>query len=309
MAISDALGDERSIKLRQGRVTYRGRGSGPVILFVHGALVNGDLWRGVVPTLATRYRCITPDLPFGAHATPMEPDADLTPPGIARLLADFMAELELDDVTVVASDCGGAIAQILVASDPSRVDRLVLTPSDSFWGFPPRYLKPARWIGLLPAMMPIVMRAVAWTPIHRVIFWSSAKHPIEPAVMESYRAPMRDSANIRRDVGRFFRDVKPNHTRKAARKLPDFRRPTLIAWAANDLWFPVRNARKLAALIPNSRLEIIPDSRTLLAEDQPDNLAELIAAFLDEPSPPAAYNGSTGVRQPRAAAVRRHPGT
>jgi hypothetical protein len=39
------------------------------------------------------FRCITPELPFGAHPTPMRPDADLTTAGLGRLVADFLLAL------------------------------------------------------------------------------------------------------------------------------------------------------------------------------------------------------------------------
>ena len=68
MAQSPALGSVREIELPQGTLRYRETGEGPPVLFVHGLLVNGDLWRKVVPGLADRYRCITPDLPLGSQS-------------------------------------------------------------------------------------------------------------------------------------------------------------------------------------------------------------------------------------------------
>src|SRR5688500_4505160 len=109
MSISDALGERRVVRLPQGPVSYRERGDGPAVLFIHGFLVNGDLWRGVVPGLADDYRCITPDWPLGSHELPMDERADLTPHGLVRLIDDFMAALALEDVVVVGNDTGGAL--------------------------------------------------------------------------------------------------------------------------------------------------------------------------------------------------------
>jgi pimeloyl-ACP methyl ester carboxylesterase len=288
MAISEALGAQQSVQLRQGKILYRERGAGAPIVFLHGALINGDEWRDVVPPLAATHRCIIPDLPLGAHSVPLAPDADLTPPGVAALVAEFLTTLDLRDVTLVASDAGGAIAQILVTTDPSRIAGLVLAPCDTFWGFPPRYLKPLRWIGLLPGMMDVVLRSAWLKPCRSLLFWSVAKRRIEPEIMASYVQPMKQSGAVRRDLGKFFRDTRPAHTRAAAVKLADFDRPTLLVWAADDLWFPLRNARRLTARIPNARLEILANSRTLVPEDQPDTLACLIAEFLTHRFPSAA---------------------
>jgi pimeloyl-ACP methyl ester carboxylesterase len=75
------------VTLPQGTVHYRDSGprDAEVLLFVHGLLVDGSLWDGVVERLDDRRRCIVPDLPLGAHPTPMRPDADLSPRGIADL--------------------------------------------------------------------------------------------------------------------------------------------------------------------------------------------------------------------------------
>ena len=75
MSISAELGEQRQVQLPQGTISYRERGTGEPVVFVHGALVNADLWRKVAPRLAKDFRCIAPDLPLGSHASPMEPGA------------------------------------------------------------------------------------------------------------------------------------------------------------------------------------------------------------------------------------------
>src|SRR5215212_8545420 len=124
-------------ELREGRIRYRDSGSGEPIVFAHGALVDGTLWRRVVPLLATEYRCLVPDLPLGSHRVAMRPDADLSPPGLARLLAGFIEALELEGVTLVGNDTGGAICQLVATRNPERLGRLVLTPCDAYENFLP----------------------------------------------------------------------------------------------------------------------------------------------------------------------------
>ena len=67
----------------------RGR-RGQAVVFVHGYLVDGRLWDGVVDRLSDRCRCIAPDWPIGAQQIAMKPDADLSPPGIAAIIASFL---------------------------------------------------------------------------------------------------------------------------------------------------------------------------------------------------------------------------
>src|SRR5215211_4407897 len=82
-------------------------------------------------------RCIVPDWPMGSHRTALNPGADLSPPGIAGLIAAFMDALELDRVTLVGNDTGGAMSQIFTAAHPDRVERLILTNCDTLEHFPP----------------------------------------------------------------------------------------------------------------------------------------------------------------------------
>ena len=79
-------------------------GDGPVVVLLHGVLMNGTLWDTVVDGLGNRYRCIVPELPFGAHTTPMPDDADLSLPALATMIAGFLTELHLHHVTVVCND-------------------------------------------------------------------------------------------------------------------------------------------------------------------------------------------------------------
>lgn len=100
MSVSAALGDRRTVQTPAGTIEYRERGSGPAVFFVHGVGVNGDLWRGVARRLAGTHRCVVPDLPWGSHSLPISADADLSLPGMARIVADAIAGLELEDVTL-----------------------------------------------------------------------------------------------------------------------------------------------------------------------------------------------------------------
>lgn len=127
MSISSELGNSHTVVLRDGEISYRERGEGPTLVFIHGPLVNGDLWRKVVSDLARDCRCITPDWPLGAHRSPMRPQADLTPTGLALIIEEFLEKLELDDVTLVSNDTATALTQLVLAKSPRRVRRAVMT--------------------------------------------------------------------------------------------------------------------------------------------------------------------------------------
>jgi pimeloyl-ACP methyl ester carboxylesterase len=288
MAHSAALGEARMVDLAGGPIAYRERGEGPPVVFVHGLLVNGDLWRHVVPAVAEAgFRCITPDWPLGSHEHPMAEDADLSPGGVAGLVASFLERLSLTEVTLVANDTGGAITQLVMTRHPDRVGRVVLTSSDAFERFFPPLFRPLQWLARVPGGVPLVVHALRARALHRLpmAFGWVAKRPIPADVVESYLAPSRRRAEVRRDLRRFLRAVDNRVTLAAARDLPRFAAPVLLAWAAEDRLFPVSLARRLAELLPDAELVTVDDSYTFLPEDQPSRLSELIVDFLRSTTP------------------------
>jgi pimeloyl-ACP methyl ester carboxylesterase len=285
MSISPQLGEQKQVELPQGTIRYRERGTGEPIVFVHGLLVNGDLWRKVVPELAKDFRCITPDWPLGSHEQPMPPGADLTPPALARLIADFMAALDLQGVTLVGNDSGGALSQIVVTEHPDRVGRLVLTPCDAFEVFPPSMLKYILIVPRIPGALFTLSQSLRLNAVRRlpIAFGWVTKRALDREISESYVRPSISSGAIRRDTAQFIKGISPEYTLAAARKFSGFDRPVLIAWAGDDKFFPLDLAKRLADGFPNARLEVIDDSRTFVPEDQPERLAGLIGAFARAP--------------------------
>jgi pimeloyl-ACP methyl ester carboxylesterase len=281
MSRSEALGTVREVRLSGGTIRYRERGEGPPVVFVHGVLVNGDLWRKVVPAVADAgFCCITPDWPFGAHEVPV-PEADLTPPGVARMMGELLDRLDLRDVTLVGNDTGGAITQIFVASQPERVARVVLTPSDCFERFFPPAFAYLSVLGRVPGSIWTMAQSLRVRALHRlpiVLGWV-AKHGVPADVVKAYAAPMQQNAAIRKDLGRFLRGIDKRHTLAAAEKLSGFDRPVLLAWAEQDKLFPMEYPRRLAAILPDATIETVRDSYTFVPEDQPTWLAERIVEF------------------------------
>jgi pimeloyl-ACP methyl ester carboxylesterase len=286
MAISESLGQEKQVQLPQGTIDYRERGTGEPIVFVHGALVNADLWRKVVPGLAKDFRCIAPDLPLGSHRRPLSPEADLSPTGAAHLIADFLSALDLQNVTLVGNDTGGALCQLVVTRHPERVGRLVLTNCDAYDKFPPGIFKAlfsaARIPGFVAAMgQPMRSAAMRNSPL--AYGWLS-KRGIPADITDGYVRPGLRDAGIRRDTTKLLKGVHPRYTQEAAAHFKEFDKPVLVAWGTEKDFFPTEYGERLARDFPQGRIERIDDSYTFVAEDQPERLAQLIGEFAREPA-------------------------
>ena len=274
----------RQVELPQGTLRYREVGQGDPIVFIHGLLVNATLWDGVAARLARTHRCILPDLPMGAHAIPMNPHADLSPPGMARLVADFLGALALDEVTLVANDTGGAISQLLVTSQPERIGRLVLTNCDAFENFLPPFFRPLQWLARVPGALTVAIQLMRSAAIrHSALgFGLLAEHPIPAETLAGWVRPALADPAVRRDARKLLRGISKRQTLQAAERLPGFERPTLLAWAPADRFFRFSFAERLLERFPNGRLQRIEDARTFVSLDQPERLAELIEEFLRE---------------------------
>ena len=272
------------VRLPQADLRYSDSGSGEPVVFLHGVFVDGRLYRKVVPHLEGQVRCIVPDLPLGAHQRPAAPGADLSPHGLAQLVADFLEALDLQDVTLVGCDTGGVIAQLVATRHPERLGRLVLLPCDAFDNFLPPPFKPLQLASRLPAkalpllLAPLRLRAARRLPI---AFGWLTKRPVDPREVEdAWIGAFFADAAVRRDGIKVLRGVDPAITQQAARDLERFAKPALVAWAIEDKVFPYEHAERLAALLPDARLERIEDSYSFVPEDQPRRTAQLIGDFV-----------------------------
>jgi pimeloyl-ACP methyl ester carboxylesterase len=277
-----SLGPSRVLELGEGRrIRAHVTGDGPPIVFVHGVLVNANLWRNVVARL-DGFKRVTLDLPLGSHLEPLPKDSDVSPPALADLIGDAIEALGLDEVTLVGNDTGGALSQILVTRRPARIGALVLTSCDAFDNFPPRFFRIVLAPALIPGAIPLAFGALRMRALRRlpIAYGWLTNEPIDADAEDSYVLPVFSSGAVRRDIRRVLAGLDPRYTLDAALKLAAFKRPALIAWSAEDRFFPPEHGERLAKIIPGARFEAIEGARTFSPEDRPDRLAELIGAFV-----------------------------
>jgi len=271
-------------------------GDGPLVLFVHGVLVDGRLWDGVWPAVAAAgYRCVMPDLPLGAHRHPLEPGADRTPRGQARRIAGLIRALGAERAVVVGNDSGGAICQILAAEDPDVVDRLILTSADAFDHFPPALHRPLVPLARRPRLLGAAMRPLTLRPLRRMpfAFGLISRRPVPDALMDDWFDALYGDPGVLRDLAGFVAAANKRDTIDAAERLRSFPRPALMPWAVEDRFFPYEHAERLAAMIPDGRAVPISDSYTFTPIDQPDILAQAIVSFLRDTDAVARRTAAT----------------
>jgi pimeloyl-ACP methyl ester carboxylesterase len=214
----------------------------------------------------------------------MNADADLSLPGVARLVEEFLERLGLEDVTLVGNDTGGALVQLLV--DSPRVGRIVLVSCEAFDNLPPgltgRTL--AMVSKLSPGLLGVFMQQLRLRAVRRLPITFGWLTKRGDAAAARWMRPLLQRAEIRRDVVRVLRAAfaDRNLLVKAAERLPSFDRPALVVWAAEDRVMPTSHGRRLAELLPRGRYVEVDDSYTLIPLDQPVRLGQLIGEFAKE---------------------------
>ena len=269
----------KEIQLPAGTIRYREAGKGKPVVFVHGYLVDSRLWDGVVDNLSDRFRCIAPDWPLAAHRVAMNPDADLSPTGLAQLIADFLAKLELEDVTIVGNDSGGAISQVLVTKHPERIGRLVLTNCDTHENFPPGPFKLMPPLAKLPGGMFMISMPFRVEAVARLAFAPFTKIKLPKELIASWMEPAKTDSKILRDAGKVTAGMNKRYTLEAAEKLRSSKLPIRLLWAPGDRVFPLSYAERLVGEAGNAEIVRIADARTFVPLDQPGRVAEEIAEF------------------------------
>jgi pimeloyl-ACP methyl ester carboxylesterase len=272
-------------QLPQGAVRYRELGTGEPIVLVHGLLTNSLLWADVASVLGKDFRVIAPDWPLGSHELPLRPGTDLSPPGLARMIADLLAALELEEATLVGNDTGGALCQLVAVQHPERVARLVLTPCDAYENFLPPIFRPLQLLARIPGAVWLIANALRPGLAQRLpmTFGRLSKRPLDPHLARAFLRPTQRDRRVRRELATILRTISSRYTLEAAERFGEVDKPVLIAWATDDRLFPFRYAQRLADAFPSARLERIEDSYTFVSVDQPERTADLIASFARVP--------------------------
>jgi pimeloyl-ACP methyl ester carboxylesterase len=264
--------------LDAGTIHYdvTGPADGRPVVFIHGYAMASSLWGPLGERLGARgLRCFAPTWPLGAHTEPLRPGADRTLPGVAAMVDAFLAALDLEDVVLVGNDTGGLVAQLVAVGHPDRLGALVLTSCDAFEHFPPPVLKPFILAARTRLTFRTALQPLRSAAARRRAFGTLAHTAIDDLTAEWVKPALANPA-IAEDLRALTASMRQETSLDAAARLGGFTRPALVAWSADDAFFPVEDGRRLAATLPSAQLHVIEGARTFSMLDQPDRLAELI---------------------------------
>lgn len=273
----------RRVDLPQGEIAYRVCGpadaASPPVVFVHGLLVDGRLWAPVADVLAERgVRSYMPDWPTGSHPVPMKAEADLSPRGIARIVIDLLAALDLTGVTLVGNDTGGAICQYVIDTDHSRIGRLVLTDCDAFDLFPPPAFAGLVKVGSHAALIKPMLTALRPTVVRhaRNVYGGTFAGTPDPKITRSWIQPGLTDKGVRRDTAKLIGAMDPRDLLDVSTRFGAFTKPVHVVWGDTDPFFSPGFGRRLAAAFPNGTFTPVPRGSTFISMEFPDQVADAI---------------------------------
>lgn len=267
----------KAVDTPSGPVGYVDVGEGQVALFVHGVITGAYLWRHVIDRLRGERRCIAIDLPLHGR-TPARADQDFSLRGLAGLLEEVCAALELDAVDLVGNDSGGAIAQIFAAGHPERVRTLTLTNcdvQDQALTEALRQITEMVGSGRLPELG-VQALAQDWRVARDQILGPGYEHPeaLSEETVRTYLTPVLGDLERGRALERFLVTMDVEGSLKSIE--PGLRRlgaPTRIVWGTGDVFFEPRAARWLRDTIPGATgIDEVPGARLFFPDERPDDL-------------------------------------
>jgi len=279
---------KRFLDVGEAKVAYYEEGEGKPLLLLHGCPFSSYIWRKVIPLLSPRYRCLAPDL-LGLGDTETPEGAAWSLRAQADMVVGFLDALGIESVHVVGHDHGGAVAQLLAAEHPDRVDRLVISNAEAYDNWPSEEERPFVRATQVPVLGDVVLWAWSRRPLFRLALKEAKAvynpEALTPELLDGYiRANLSDHrrrAKTRRFLAGQFDQENNQVTTELLVDLRRFDHPTLLIWAADDPHFGPEWGERLYHDIPGAvGLELLPETGHLLMEERPERFAVLVGDFL-----------------------------
>lgn len=266
-----------------GTLRYVDEGEGDPIVAVHGNPTWGFYWRALIRHYADRYRVVVPDH-IGCGRSDKPQDWPYRLEGHVDNLVRLVEHLDLQRITLVVHDWGGAIGLGMAGRLPERVARLVITNTGAFRSQAiPLSIASCR----IPGFGPIAVRG--FNAFARAATFRTTVRPLAPEVKAGLLAPYGTWAD-RIATLRFVEDIPlaPSHPSYATlvgveeglERLRD--KPTLIAWGEQDWCFTPAFREEFQRRLPDAEVERYEDAAHYLIEDVPERLLARMDRFLGD---------------------------
>ncbi|HEY7127998.1 MAG TPA: alpha/beta hydrolase [Ktedonobacterales bacterium] len=263
----------------------QGQEHGPdgAFLLLHGLPGGAFSWRHIMPALAGERAVYAFDmLSYGKSDAPWPADVSIW--GQADVLAPALESLHLSNLILVGYDVGGGVAQVLTTRLTNAQIRAVVLISTTCYAkaFADDWPLPKMHARQEPD-------APRHTPLDQLLndfkttFPTAAANPksITAETLDQYLAPWKSELG-KENLFQHIRQQIPNYSMSVASDMRHTGKPVLILWGEKDQVLSPSYAERLHRDIPDSQLEIIPDTGHLLLEEAPQAVARHINQFVSK---------------------------
>jgi haloalkane dehalogenase len=250
---------------------------------LHGNPTWSFLYRYLVDGLSDEYRCIAPDY-FGFGLSDKPPEWSYRPEDHAHVVAEFIEELGLTDVTLVVQDWGGPIGLSYALERPENVASLVIM-NTFMWPIEDRQTRLFGTVLGGPVGRYLIRRYNLFADqVMKLAFADRSR--LTPAIHRHYLEPLA-TPDDRKGSWVFPRELVRSEA--WLRGLWDRRGrivdvPALLLWPMQDVGFGLPELRRWQALFPDARTVEVEDSGHYIQEEKGSELVPDVEEFLDAQS-------------------------
>ncbi len=279
---------KKILKLPSATIAYIETGQGPPLILLHGCPFSAYEWNEIIPELAQHYRVIAPDL-LGLGDTPVRLNQDYRLPTDVAMVRELMDALKIPSASFIAHDHGGATLQLMMKSDPQRIDKAIMTNVEAYDQWPSKPEIPYLRAIVNPITSPIMFEALQYSSVQRKVFSIAVEDDamLTPEVAAGYALPHVATPERWQRLRRFFTwqmDEKHNDiTMTALPAMRKFSKPILLIWGERDENFGPELARRLTRDIPGIQgISFMKKSQHMPMQEEDEAYAAAALAFLND---------------------------
>lgn len=263
------------------RLAYRDKGTGKPVLLLHGFGASSYTWRHVEPALvAAGRRVLTVDLKgFGLSDKPLDQRYSIFDQ--AALVSQFLAQLDLKDVTVVGHSLGGGVTLVLALEKDKkrrkRISKIVLIDSVAYSQNIPIAFSILRTPVLGKISSSLVPLDVQARVALRLAYYDNSK--FDRRDVKQYADPLKDKGS-RHAMIQTARKIMPENLPELSNRYKSIKIPALIIWCDHDKVIKPIIGLRLHNDLPNSIFRVVRKCGHLPQEEKPQRTIALIQDFL-----------------------------
>ncbi|WP_068263315.1 alpha/beta fold hydrolase [Rubripirellula obstinata] len=259
-----------------------------VILCVHGNPTWSFYYRRVVERFKETHRVIAVDhLGCGRSDRPSQSEFEYTLAAHRDNMLSLIDHLNLDRMTLLAHDWGGAIGLSTLVARRERFKRIMLLNTAAF---PPPYVPWRIAACRFPVLGTAAVRGLN-AFAKAAITMAMSRNKLDPKIAAGLLAPY-DNWHNRVAIDAFVRDIPMSKSHPTFQTLTDLESalpsladmPSLLVWGMKDWCFRPECLRRFQQAWPNAKSLEIADAGHYVIEDAPSETIEAIAGFLSETS-------------------------